>query len=114
MFRIFFVIQIAAYLLLTTVTNPIFFQILIFIIISCYGGGFANMPAFLSDVFGTKNLSIILGYILTAWAAAGLAGPLFAAWTRSVTSSYDETLYVFSGLLVVALAISFLMGKDRE
>jgi len=114
MFSIFFVIQIAAYLLLTTVSDPLLFQILIFIIISCYGGGFATMPAFLSDVFGTKNLGIILGYILTAWAAAGLAGPLFAAWTRSVTSSYDETLYVFAGLLVVGLVISFLMGKGRE
>lgn len=111
MFSIFFGIQIGAFLLLTTVSNPILFQILIFIIISCYGGGFATMPAFLGDLFGTKNLGVILGYMLTAWAAAGLAGPLFAAWTWSVTSSYDETLYVFSGLLVVALMISFLMWK---
>ena len=113
MFRIFFVIQIAAYLLLTIKSDPILFQILIFIIISCYGGGFATMPAFLTDMFGTRNLGTILGYMLTAWAAAGLAGPLFAAWTRSITSSYDETLYVFAGLLVLALAISFLMGRRR-
>jgi OFA family oxalate/formate antiporter-like MFS transporter len=47
------------------------FQVLVYVIISCYGGGFATIPAFLSDIFGTKALSAIHGRILTAWAAGG-------------------------------------------
>ncbi|WP_224998955.1 OFA family MFS transporter [Cesiribacter sp. SM1] len=109
MFTVFFVIQIAAFLLIPAVTDAILFQALIFTIISCYGGGFASIPAFIGDIFGTKQLGAILGYILTAWAAAGMAGPLFAAWTRSVTQNYNGTLYCFAALLVLALAVSFLM-----
>ena len=63
-------------------------------------------------MFGTKQLGAIHGYILTAWAAAGMAGPLFAAWTRTVTNSYNDTLYCFAGLLVVALTISFLIRLE--
>lgn len=70
------------------------------------------MPSFLGDIFGTKELGIILGYMLTAWAAAGMAGPLFAAWTRSFSESYDLTLYFFAGLLLIALLLSFLIRKD--
>ena len=50
--------------------------------------------------------------MLTAWAAAGMAGPLFAAWTRSVTESYNGTLYFFAALLMIALLISLLIGYE--
>ena len=109
MYTIFFSIQVVAYFLLPGVTNAILFQVLIFLILSCYGGGFATIPAYIGDVFGTKQLGAIHGYILTAWAAAGMAGPLFAAWVRTVTNSYNGTLYFFAGLLVLALAVSFLI-----
>ncbi|GHA48188.1 MFS transporter [Salinimicrobium marinum] len=112
MFTVFFVLQIIAFFLLPGVSNAILFQGLIFLILSCYGGGFATVPAFIGDIFGTKELGMILGYMLTAWAAAGMAGPLFAAWTRSVTQSYNGTLYFFAALLLVALLISFLMGYE--
>ena len=94
-FSLFFLIQIPVFFLLPAVEDPLIFQILIFIIISCYGGGFATMPSFLGDIFGTRQLGIILGYMLTAWAAAGMAGPLLAAWTRTAFSSYNATLYSF-------------------
>ena len=112
MFTVFFVLQIIAFFLLPGVSNAILFQGLIFLILSCYGGGFATVPAFIGDIFGTKELGTILGYMLTAWAAAGMAGPLFAAWTRSVTESYNGTLYFFAALLMVALLISLLMGHE--
>lgn len=70
------------------------------------------MPSFLGDIFGTKHLGIILGYMLTAWAAAGMAGPLFAAWTRTISESYDITLYFFAGLLFVAMIFSFSIRRD--
>ncbi|MGB7843707.1 MAG: OFA family MFS transporter [Salinimicrobium sp.] len=111
-FTAFFLIQILAFLLLPTTGNAIIFQVLIFLIISCYGGGFATMPAFVKDLFGTKELGVIFGYVLTAWAAAGMAGPLFAAWSRNMTQSYDGTLYFFAGLLFVALLLSALIRRE--
>ncbi len=112
MYTIFFAIQVVAFFLLPTVGNAILFQALIFVILSCYGGGFATIPAYIGDVFGTKQLGAIHGYMLTAWAAAGMAGPLFAAWTRSFSSNYNVTLYFFAGLLVIALLFSFLIRRD--
>src|SRR5699024_10936124 len=64
----FFVIQVSAYFLLPITTNVFLFQILLFAILSCYGGGFSSVPAYIGDIFGTKQLGAIHGYILTAWA----------------------------------------------
>lgn len=108
----FFVIQIVAYFMLPESTNAVLFQILLFLILTCYGGGFASIPAYIGDLFGTKQLGAIHGYILTAWSAAGLAGPIFAAWVRDTTQSYVGTLYVFAVLFVVALAVSLLIRLD--
>lgn len=113
-FTAFFLLQILAFLLLPNTGNAIIFQVLIFLIISCYGGGFATMPAFVKDLFGTKELGVIFGYVLTAWAAAGMAGPLFAAWSRNMTQSYDGTLYFFAGLLFVALLFSALIRRELQ
>lgn len=112
MYTIFFSIQIIAFFLLPTATNPIVFQGIIFLILSCYGGGFATIPAYIGDVFGTRQLGAIHGYMLTAWAAAGMAGPLFAAWTRTVSDNYNFTLYFFAGLLALALFFSLLIRRD--
>lgn len=111
-FSLFFLVQIPAFMLLPAVEDPLFFQILLFIIISCYGGGFATMPSFLGDLYGTKQLGVMLGYMLTAWAAAGVVGPLSAAWTRTFSDNYNITLYFFAGLLVIALVLSFLIRAD--
>lgn len=111
----FFIIEICAFYLLSITTNPLGFQLLIFLIITCYGGGFAAMPAYLSDCFGTKELSAIHGKLLTAWAAAGIVGPLLVAWLREATNSYTDTLHIFSGCFVLALAIAlFLKLKTRN
>lgn len=111
-FTTFFALQMGAFLLLPGSENKILFQLLIFLILSCYGGGFASMPAFIKDLFGTRELGVLFGYILTAWAAAGMISPLFAAWLRSVTSTYDGTLYFFAGFLFIALILSFLMHRE--
>ncbi|MEX6014983.1 L-lactate MFS transporter [Mammaliicoccus sciuri] len=111
-YTIFFVIQIALFLWLPIVDSPMLFQIILFIIISCYGGGFSSIPAYIGDIFGTKQLGAIHGYILTAWAAAGLVGPFISATVREVTQSYMVTLYIFAAFFVVALAISFLIRVD--
>lgn len=105
----FFALQTVAFLLLPNVTNAFLFQLLIYLILTCYGGGFASIPAYIGDLFGTKQLGAIHGYILTAWAAAGLVGPLVVSWIRETTNSYSLTLYIFTGAFVAALAISLLI-----
>jgi OFA family oxalate/formate antiporter-like MFS transporter len=107
----FFVIQFIFFLILPMVTNVFLFQILIFIIISIYGGGFASLPAFIGDLFGTKQLAAIHGYLLTSWAIAGVVGPMAVAYIREVTRSYNVTFYLFAALLASALLISWLMRR---
>lgn len=108
----FFAIQAIAFFLLPQTVNPLLFQGLLFLIMTCYGGGFSCIPAFIGDIFGTRQLAAIHGYILTAWAAAGLTGPMFAAWVRETTGSYSGTLSVFVGLFALALLVSFLIRLD--
>jgi OFA family oxalate/formate antiporter-like MFS transporter len=105
----FFIIQIVAFILLPNIGSVILFQIVLYTILTCYGGGFATLPAFIGDLFGTKELGAIHGYVLTAWAMAGLAGPQINAYLRTLTGSYEMTLYVFSGAFIFALLTSFAM-----
>ena len=106
---IFFIIQIVAFLALPKITNPVLFQAVIFLIITCYGGGFASVPAYISDLFGTKQVSAIHGYTLTAWSTAGMVGPMLLAYIKDTTQSYSATLYIFCGFFVAALIISTLL-----
>ncbi|WP_147804226.1 L-lactate MFS transporter [Alkalicoccus halolimnae] len=108
----FFVIQIAAFFMLPSITHAIMFQVILFLIITCYGGGFASIPAYIGDLFGTKQLGAIHGYILTAWALAGLVGPILASTVREATASYAATLYIFGGMFVIALLVSLLIRLD--
>ena len=105
----FFLIEVIAFYALTSSTDIWSFQILLLIIVSCYGGGFSCMPAYLSDLFGTRSLSAIHGRILTAWGAAGIAGPLLLSAIREYTQSYTLCLYIFSGMLTVSLILAVLL-----
>ena len=108
----FFIIQVAAFYLLPKSSNPWLFQGLVFLAMTCYGGGFSCVPAYIGDMFGTRQLAAIHGYILTAWAAAGLAGPVFAAWVRETTGNYVGTMSVFLVLFCLALTVSLLIRLD--
>lgn len=112
LYTIFFVLQIVVFAILPFTTNGLLFQILLFIMISCYGGGFSAIPAYIGDIFGTKQLGAIHGYILTAWAAAGLAGPFIVAEIYEATQSYALSLYIFVALFVIALIISIIIRFD--
>ncbi|CAH0344525.1 OFA family MFS transporter [Bacillus sp. CECT 9360] len=111
-YTIFFASQIILFTLLPHTKEAILFQIMLAVIYTMYGGGFAAIPAFIGDMFGTKQLGAIHGYILTAWAAAGLAGPMFAAWMKDTTGSYATSLTFFAGLFIVALVVSLLIRLD--
>lgn len=108
-FIIFFASQIFAFYFLTTVTSILLFQVLLYYIMTCYGGAFSSIPAYIGDIFGTKELGAIHGVILTAWALAGLAGPIIIAYVKDSTGSYTDTLYVFVALFFIALFTSILM-----
>jgi OFA family oxalate/formate antiporter-like MFS transporter len=106
---IFFATQAIAFYMLPSITEIVVFQVVLYFIMTCYGGGFASIPAYIGDIFGTKELGAIHGYILTAWAAAGLVGPLIISMVKDATGSYSQTLYVFAAFFIVALIVSLLM-----
>ena len=79
---------------------------------SCYGAGFSVIPAYLGDVFGTRELGAIHGYILTAWAAAGMVGPILLSYTHQVLHNYYVTLIVFVIIDVLAMIVSVWIQRD--
>ncbi len=92
-----------------------------FVIISFYGGGFATVPAYLRDLFGTFQVGAIHGRLLTAWAAAGIAGPLIvngfldAQGTPGelTAQAYQPALLTMVGLLIIGF-IANLMVKQVD
>ncbi len=102
---------------------------LLFVINACYGGGFSNVPALLSDHFGMKSISRIHGLCLSAWAFAGLTGNQIATYIVNHTGSfvtdahgnsinpvgYQNVLYFTFILYIIALFISFfLIPKNKK
>jgi len=113
-FIIFFIIQLAAFLTLPIITSAFIFQIFIFLVVSCYGGGFSNLPAFIGDLFGTKELGAIHGYLLTTWSLGGLIGPTLVSQIYTRTGSYIPVFYVFTALIIIALIISILLNRSIQ
>jgi MFS family permease len=87
------------------------------VILSMYGGGFATVPAYLADLFGTQMVGAIHGRLLTAWSTAGIIGPVVVNYIRefqlergvSQAQAYDVTLYLLSGLLLAGLLCNLLV-----
>ncbi len=111
-FVIFFIIQLIAFTTLPFTSNVILFQVLIFLVVSCYGGGFSNLPAFASDLFGTKQLGVIHGYLLTTWSLGGVFGPLIVSAIYNAMDSYIPVFYTFSALIAVSFCISLWIRRD--
>ncbi|MGE7136499.1 OFA family MFS transporter [Luteibacter sp. NPDC031894] len=117
---VFFVLGIVLYCLLPTLGHmgmAAAFVITVCVIISMYGGGFATVPAYLADIFGTQMVGAIHGRLLTAWSVAGIVGPVLIAGVREAqlnagvqkTLVYDRTLYILAGLLLVGLVCNLLV-----
>jgi MFS family permease len=93
------------------------FVIAFCLILSLYGGGFATMPAYLADLFGTQMVGAIMGRLLTAWSVAGVLGPLIVGslrdyqLTRNVPPAqvYDLVAYVLCALLALGLLCNLLV-----
>jgi MFS family permease len=87
------------------------------LILTMYGGGFATVPAYLSDIFGTQYVGAIHGRLLTAWSAAGVAGPVLVNYIREYqigrglppAQAYNFTMYLMAALLVVGFICNLLV-----
>ncbi|NKI67975.1 MFS transporter [Collimonas pratensis] len=87
------------------------------LILSMYGGGFATVPAYLADLFGTQMVGAIHGRLLTAWATAGILGPVVVNYMREYQlglgmpreSVYNTTMYILAGMLVLGLLCNLMI-----
>ena len=87
------------------------------VILSMYGGGFATVPAYLADIFGTQFVGAIHGRLLTAWSTAGIVGPVVVGYIREAQIAagvprdevYDFTMYILAGMLVLGLICNMLV-----
>jgi MFS family permease len=97
--------------------NKALFVAFFCVILSMYGGGFATVPAYLADVFGTQFVGAIHGRLLTAWSTAGIIGPVLVNYIREAQiaagvprdSVYDFTMYILAGMLVVGFVCNLLI-----
>lgn len=110
-FTVIFLVNVGMFASIFFLGNMYLFVLAFCLLLSCYGAGFSVIPAYLGDVFGTKELGAIHGYILTAWAMAGVVGPVLLAHLHQVTGSYRPSLLIFIGLNVVSLTISLVIRR---
>jgi len=106
---LFFIIEIVAFHLLAQTNSALTFQILILLIITCYGGGFSCMPAYLADLYGIRQLSTIHGRILTAWGLAGIVGPMLVSYFHEAGYGYTTALVCFALLFVLNTIIAIIL-----
>jgi MFS family permease len=92
------------------------------VILTMYGGGFATIPAYLADMFGTKHVGAIHGRLLTAWSTAGILGPVLVNYIREYqidrgvpnAEAYNVTMYILAGLLVVGFLCNLAVRPVAE
>ena len=92
------------------------------VILSMYGGGFATVPAYLADIFGTRYVGGIHGRLLTAWSTAGVLGPVLVNYIREYqiahgvakADAYTFTLYIMACLLATGFVCNLLMKEVHE
>lgn len=92
------------------------------VIFSMYGGGFATVPAYLRDMFGTRYVGAIHGLLLTAWSMAGIFGPVLVNYIREYNithgvakaQAYNVTMYVMAVLLVVGFICNYFIQAVHE
>jgi len=92
------------------------------LILSMYGGGFATVPAYLADLFGTQFVGAIHGRLLTAWSTAGILGPVVVNYMREYqlglglprNQVYNQTMYILVGMLVIGLLCNWAIRPVAE
>jgi MFS family permease len=124
-YMIFFLLGIVLYSSVPTLGHagsiPLFVTAFC-IILSMYGGGFATIPAYLRDMFGTYQVGAIHGRLLTAWSVAGVLGPVLVNYIRQAqidsgvpkAQAYSITMYIMCGLLLIGFLCNFAMRAVEE
>lgn len=112
-FRLLLFAQIVLFGLLMTESNPQVFSALVCCVLLCFGGGFATLPSFVRDVFGARRMPVMYGAMLTAMAAAGVAGPLLVA---ALKDNYPDRAVTYTflmgvGFLGTGFVTSFLVSN---
>src|SRR5450631_3956618 len=116
----FFLLGILLYALAPTFASmgsKLLFVVAFGIILSMYGGGFATVPAYLADMFGTQFVGAIHGRLLTAWSTAGIIGPVVVNYIREFQLQagvprdqlYNTTMYILCAMLVAGLICNYLI-----
>jgi len=116
----FFLLGIALYALAPTFAemgSKLLFVLGFGIILSMYGGGFATVPAYLADMFGTQFVGAIHGRLLTAWSTAGIIGPVVVNYIREFQLAagvprdqlYNTTMYILCAMLIAGLICNYLI-----
>ncbi|MFF1818540.1 OFA family MFS transporter [Kribbella sp. NPDC058245] len=118
-YAIYLGVGIVAYFLLATIghNSTAVFVLLAAVILSFYGGGFATVPAYLRDLFGTYQVGAIHGRLLTAWSVAGVAGPLIVNGFLDregkpgtlTADAYRPALFTMVGVLAVGFIANLLI-----
>ncbi|MGH8290144.1 MAG: L-lactate MFS transporter [Steroidobacteraceae bacterium] len=121
----FFILGTVLYALVPTtggVGSVGFFVLCFLIIISMYGGGFSTVPAYLKDMFGTRYVGAIHGWLITAWSAAGVFGPVLVNYIRAYeiahgvpkADAYNLTMYLMAALLVIGFFCNLFITPVHE
>ena len=98
------------------------FVVCFLIIISMYGGGFATVPAYLRDMFGTRYVGAIHGMLITAWSMAGIFGPVLVNYIRAYNvahgvakaQAYNTTMYIMAVLLVIGFICNYFVTAVHD
>ena len=114
-FRILLASQMVVFGILMTERDPWIYSALVCYVLLCFGGGFATMPSFVLDVFGSRRMSTVYGAMLTAWAAAGIFGPLYVGHLKD---QYPDRAVIYCfliGILILGLGYvcTYLLNDDR-
>jgi OFA family oxalate/formate antiporter-like MFS transporter len=112
-FAVMFVIQVALFWFLPSLSSVALVTVVSFVILMCYGGGFGTMPAFAADYFGSKNVGPIYGLMLTAWGAASAFGPLLIANLRQSSGAYGSGLRIVAGIMAVSLLVPIIVMPPK-
>ena len=119
-YAVFFILGVVLYSSIpwtAATANLALFVAFFGVILSMYGGGFATVPAYLADLFGTRMVGAIHGRLLTAWSAAGVLGPLLVSYIRDyqkahgvpTAENYNITMFILAGLLGIGFICNWLV-----
>ena len=119
-YAMFFGLGIALYAASPTLAHAGMLSLFVFafcVIVSMYGGGFATVPAYLADMFGTQYVGAIHGRLLTAWSTAGIVGPVVVNYIREAqiaagvprAAVYDRTMYILASMLLLGMIANLLI-----